>query len=100
MANGITAKQKLDDTISEIRNVAHNLYSENIYEIGLVESLREEVRNLESTNKHFILNLNILDSTIPYLYQINIYRNVVAVPFKTDIGIVFLHPFIKSKMKK
>lgn len=74
MANGITAKQKLDDTISEIRSVAHNLYSENIYEIGLVESLREEVRNLESTNKHFILNLNILDSTIPYLYQINIYR--------------------------
>lgn len=73
-ANLVTAKQKLDDTITEIRNVAHNLYSENIYEIGLVESLREEVRNLESTNKHFILNLNILDSTIPYLYQINIYR--------------------------
>jgi len=69
-----SAKRKLDEAITEIRNISHNLYSGNVAEIGLIESLKETIHGFENFNKQFILNFQIEENTLTYIQQINIYR--------------------------
>ena len=64
----------IDDSIIEIRNVAHNLMPKNLSSNGLINTLSDYFQDLEQLyNKKIFFNHNVQSSFEPEL-QMNIYR--------------------------
>ncbi|MEO6639009.1 MAG: 7TM diverse intracellular signaling domain-containing protein, partial [Ginsengibacter sp.] len=76
LQNGLVHKTEsiIDDSISEIRNVAHNLMPKSLTSNGLIKTLREYFEELEQLySKKIIFNHEVQSILQPDL-QMNLYR--------------------------
>ncbi len=76
LQNGLAHKTELiiDDSIAEIRNVAHNLMPKSLSSNGLIETLREYFESMENLyGKKIIFNHQVQSILGPGV-QVNLYR--------------------------
>ncbi len=76
LSNGLAHKTEaiIDDSISEIRNVAHNLMPKSLSSKGLIEVLREYFADVEQAYNKKIIFHHKVESILHDEVQVNIYR--------------------------